>query len=107
MHREQELLNQATLIQYQQRILERPYLSPEEMQSVLPGSARITFDALEIAELIFQIRHIGWEGYILHADRFTLHPERVYDFVKAHKSGLVERVYKTVADVSLDRAAAE
>lgn len=79
------VLYYATLLQYRQRTRGRPYFSPEELKSKGRIPPETGFDAAELAELIYQMRQIKWEGFVAHAKRFTRKPEKLYDFIKSHK----------------------
>lgn len=72
-------LYEATRVQYVQRSQGKPYFSPDEMPETVKNH---TFDAAELAELMYQIKHISWDGYMAHAKKLVSRPELAYDHVK-------------------------
>ncbi len=85
-------LYEATRVQYLQRSQGKPYLSPGEMPETVKTH---TFDAAELAELMYQIKHISWDGYMAHARKLVSRPELAYDHVKGKKNSALDNAVKS------------
>lgn len=99
------VLYYATLLQYRQRARDQPYLSPNELNAKGNIPEGTVFEAAELAELIYQMRQVKWDGFLTHASRFTEKPAKLYDFVKSHKIAMDAKA--TPVPSSLEVAAEE